>query len=265
MRLINLETLELEELNDNNLPEYAILSHTWERGEVSYRDWPAQKEFPHLKGYKKILGFRDVVRSKYRYRYGWADTCCIDKSSSAELTEAINSMFTYYKNAAVCVAYLADVQSWPKDISSSRWMTRGWTLQELIAPSRVEFYDSAWKSLGDLSWRIASQLQRSTGIPESVLTNDSAPSEWSIAQRMSWASSRQTTRVEDQAYCLLGLFDVSLPLIYGEGERAFVRLQEEIIRQSPDHSIFAWHFTGVLSLRSEAPGQVTGKGRGWAG
>ncbi|KAK4503851.1 hypothetical protein PRZ48_004766 [Zasmidium cellare] len=228
------------------MPPYAILSHTWELEEVAYKDWPTQKAGTPLKGYKKILGFRDVARSKYECNYGWVDTCCIDKSSSAELTEAINSM---YAKAEVCIAFLADVQAQSDEIPTSRWMTRGWTLQELIAPSRVEFYDFAWVYMGPLSGRLAKEVEVSSGIPVSVLTKDSPPSDWSVAQRMSWASQRQTTRLEDEAYCLLGLFDVSLPLIYGEGERAFVRLQEEIIRSSVDHSIFAWHFRGTLSLQ----------------
>lgn len=253
MRLINLGTLELEELNDDDLPKYAILSHTWEREEVAYKDWPAhQNGSSHLEGYKKILGFRDAARSIYHCKYGWVDTCCIDKSSSAELTEAINSMYTYYTNAAVCIAYLSDVECRAEDVWSSRWMTRGWTLQELIAPSRLEFYGSAWRHLGHLSGDLAIQLEGFTGIPREVLTKHSPPTDWSVAQRMSWASRRQTTRLEDRAYCLLGLFDVSLPLIYGEGERAFVRLQEEIIARSTDHSIFAWHFRGSLS-RKTAP------------
>lgn len=259
MRLINLDTMQLEELNDKDVPEYAILSHTWGSGEVGYRDWPAQTKGSHLEGYKKIVGFRNVAYTTYRCRYGWVDTCCIDKTSSAELTEAINSMFRWYQEAAVCIAYLPDVvlQAGENDehtraemICSSRWLTRGWTLQEMIAPSRVEFYDSAWKQLGKMSRHLAKRLENATGIPSSVLLKNSPPADWSVAQRMSWASQRQTTRVEDQAYCLLGLFDVSLPLIYGEGERAFTRLQEEIIRSSTDHSIFAWNFNDLLSRRS---------------
>lgn len=248
MRLINVGTLELEELNDDDLPKYALLSHTWEREEVAFKDWPAHRNgSSHSEGFKKILGFRDVARSTYQCQYGWVDTCCIDKSSSAELTEAINSMYTYYSNAAVCIAYLSDVERCAEHIRFSRWITRGWTLQELIAPSRVEFYGSSWSHLGNLSGSIAFQLDEFIGIPREVLTNYSPPTDWSIAQRMSWASQRQTTRLEDRAYCLLGLFDVSLPLIYGEGERAFIRLQEEIISRSTDHSIFAWHFRRSLS------------------
>lgn len=252
MRLINLDTLQHEEFNDNDRPTYAILSHTWEREEVTFKDWDAQTTDSHLRGYEKILGFQSFARS-HGYKYGWVDTCCIDKSSSAELTEAINSMFNYYKKAAVCLDYLADVFLGPAEtkedlaekICSSRWMTRGWTLQELIAPLKVVFYDANWDELEKLnagSFQLAEHLEKFIGIPRNVLLKDSSPAEWSVAQRMSWAARRKTTRVEDQAYCLLGLFDVSLPLIYGEGERAFVRLQEEIIRSSTDHSILAWHF-----------------------
>ena len=161
-------------------------------------------------------------------------------------------MYRYYADAAICIVYLADVAidvsrtsvPWEPNIVNqlirSRWLSRGWTLQEVIAPVYVHFYDSSWTYLGQLDERLAGHLEIAAGIPRSVLLKWSLPSEHSIATRFSWASHRNTTRVEDEAYSLLGLFDVSLPLVYGEGRRAFMRLQEEIIRRSTDHSIFAW-------------------------
>jgi hypothetical protein len=164
-------------------------------------------------------------------------------SSSAELSEAINSMFRWYREAEICFAYLEDVPSelliseW--STAEIRWFSRGWTLQELLAPCQVEFYATNWAFLGTRSDHCG-VLSQITGIHEHALLYQNLEG-FSIAQRMSWASSRTTTRPEDLAYCLLGLFDVNLPLLYGEGgKRAFLRLQEEIMRGSDDHTIFAW-------------------------
>ena len=168
-------------------------------------------------------------------QFGTADLCCIDKTSSAELSEAINSMYRWYQESGVCYAYLADVP--PNAFSKSRWFTRGWTLQELIAPSTVIFLDQKWQEIGTKSslQRVISEI---TGIPTDILLGGDLE-DASIAQRMSWASKRETTRVEDAAYCLMGIFSIHMPMLYGEGERAFIRLQEEIMRVSDDHSLFA--------------------------
>lgn len=175
----------------------------------------------------------------------WIDTCCIDKASSAELTESINSMFRWYRAAAVCYVYLADVPrnlrltTIEKKLAKSRWFTRGWTLQELIAPHEVIFYSYDWHKVGTKS-ELSACISTITGIDETYLNGANLQSA-SVAQRMSWAARRQTSRTEDVAYSLLGIFDVSIPLIYGEGHKAFQRLQEEIMRAYPeDHSIFAW-------------------------
>lgn len=179
--------------------------------------------------------------------YVWVDTCCIDKTSSAELTEAINSMFQWYKDAVVCYAWLADLlpgsSLLAEDRNSSfkdcRWFTRGWTLQELIAPREVKFYDQEWTFRGtkaDLSDTISSITRINTQVLQNIELLYRLP----IAQRMSWAANRQTTRIEDTAYCLLGIFDVNMPLLYGEGLKAYARLQEEIVRESNDLSLFAW-------------------------
>lgn len=119
-----------------------------------------------------------------------------------------------------------------------RWATRGWTLQELVAPASVRFYYDDWSLMGDKR-EFIEELSDATGIPIFVLENGDI-SEVSIAERMSWASNRNTTRIEDIAYCLLGIFDIQMPLLYGEGEKAFIRLQEEILKSTDDYSIFAW-------------------------
>jgi hypothetical protein len=242
MRLLNSKTRELEEFPDNAIPKYAILSHTWGEDEVSFQD--RQQGLAYVKaGYTKIK-FSCAQAVQDGLDYVWVDTCCIDKSSSAELSEAINSMYRWYQKAQVCYAYLADVST-NKDLSvtksafaSSRWFTRGWTLQELIAPSNLVFYSSNWDRITTKSERcdIISEI---TSIDVGVLEGTD-PGCFSIAQRMSWASKRNTTRVEDIAYCLLGIFGVNMALLYGEGERSFIRLREEIMKDSDDHSLFAW-------------------------
>ncbi|PIL28595.1 hypothetical protein GSI_08636 [Ganoderma sinense ZZ0214-1] len=175
----------------------------------------------------------------------WVDTSCIDKTSSSELSEAINSMFAWYRDAAVCYVYLADVPlaGDPRRPGSafrrSRWFTRGWTLQELVAPRVVVFLSREWEFIGTKE-SLADLVEDITGIHSAVLVRKKSHNEFSVAARMSWAAERTTTRVEDQAYCLLGLFNVVMTPIYGEGEHAFRRLQEEILRRIPDDSIFAW-------------------------
>jgi hypothetical protein len=243
MRLLNAVTLQLEEFFDTDLPPYAILSHRWQDDEVSFQHIQ-DGSGPRKKGYAKLKLCCDQA-VKDGYTHAWVDTCCIDKSSSAELTEAINSMFQWYQKAVVCYAYLFDVGkseiSPRENFAESAWWTRGWTLQELIAPSRVEFYSSTWNNLGSKE-SLKRRISEITRIDIQALGGKDLNS-FSIGKKMSWASKRTTTRVEDVAYSLLGIFQVNMPLLYGEGNRAFKRLQEEIIKQSDDHSIFAWRFS----------------------
>ena len=188
----------------------------------------------------KIRNFCELAR-KQGYNWAWADMSCINKESSAELSEGINSMFRYYALADVCYVYLADVP--PSDTREglpwSKWYTRGWTLQELLAPRLVVFLDQDWTVMGTKT-DFAQELSKGTGIPESVLRFEQDIYEISIAARMSWASDRSTTRVEDEAYCLMGIFGINMPTLYGEGRNAFYRLQEEIMKTSTDTSLFAW-------------------------
>ncbi|KAK3400035.1 heterokaryon incompatibility protein-domain-containing protein [Sordaria brevicollis] len=313
MRLLNVETLQVELFDNGPRCAYAILSHTWGAEEVSFQDMQDLARAPgpgtvspfvdsgynttsssrtntgtnnHFdfgshgvaktnpltskKGYSKILGCCAKARTE-GYRYVWIDTCCIDKSSSAELSEAINSMFKWYHDAEVCYAYLSDIsllERLPQHRSptyldhpmsdsgdnrdamsiademeellyGSKWFTRGWTLQELIAPSDVVFCDRLWREIGTRE-SLSDDIAAITGIDAGLLRMERKLDDFSVAQRMSWAATRRTTRIEDEAYCLMGLFDVHMPLLYGEGQKAFKRLQLEIMRQCYDPSILAW-------------------------
>ncbi|KAI2611851.1 heterokaryon incompatibility protein-domain-containing protein [Hypoxylon sp. NC1633] len=241
MRLLNAKTLKLAEFVGSSIPPYAILSHTWECGEVLFDDLrTSRKDAAKKPGFSKVsAAAAQALRDGLDFI--WVDTCCIDKKSSAELSEAINSMFLYYQASKVCYAYLSDFDlAFGKlsKIGRARWFTRGWTLQELLAPKQVQFFDRNWALIGTKQ-SLAKELSEITliGIPYLSGTNIRAAS---IAQRMSWASNRITTRQEDLAYCLMGIFGVNMPLLYGEGQRAFRRLQEEILKYSTDESIFCW-------------------------
>ncbi len=199
------------------------------------------------------------LAEKHGYKWVWIDTCCIDKTSSAELSEAINSMFRYYALAAICYGHLRDVNAAffsLEDLENNRlsrdsyshggygqlyysnWF-RGWTLQELIAPRFFVFLSSSWEIIGTKA-DLAEVLEDVFGIPAAVLRFQISHTQFSIAQRMSWFQNRKTTRPEDEAYCLLGLFEIHMPPLYGEGRNAFRRLQEEIMKQSTDTTLFAW-------------------------
>jgi hypothetical protein len=233
----------------DNIPPYAILSHTWgaDTDEVTFRDL-IEGTGKSKAGYDKIRFCGEQAR-RDRLQYFWVDTCCIDKSNSTELSEAINSMFRWYCNAAKCYVYLSDVSRpafdfdykfnqlpWDPTFRKSRWFTRGWTLQELIAPASVEFFSKDWEQIGNKT-SLEQHVREITGIPIKALQG-SLLSAFSVTERMSWAGRRQTTREEDMAYSLLGIFDVYMPLIYGEGrEKALKRLREEIDRSSKGKSL----------------------------
>lgn len=253
----------LKELDDKTT-SYAILSHRWGTGtEVTYKEMTGLMKMEGQKGneVKRRDGYRKIIKSceqamKDGHKWLWIDTCCIDKRSSSELSEAINSMYRWYQNSQVCYAYLSDVDepTFPTKPNYSKfsnsngwpeWFIRGWTLQELIAPREVKFLNGVWAPIGNKG-DLADTLQEVTRIPLKVLTNGLTSVRPSIAQVMSWAADRKTTRVEDRAYSLLGLFGVNMPMLYGEREKAFQRLQLEIIRQSSDHSIFAWDPKGRI-------------------
>jgi len=236
MRLLHTESLDVVQFSDADIPRYAILSHTWEEEEVTLQDM--QGVHPTSKrGYDKVKRCCAFARAN-GFEYMWIDTCCIDKTNSVELSEAINSMYRWYQEAAVCYGFLADVPS-RATFSGSRWFTRGWTLQELIAPATVIFLDEGWKVMGSKA-SLGQDIEDCTGIPAGILSGEDDFEAFSIAQRLSWAAKRTTSRIEDRAYSLLGMFGIHMPLIYGERENAFIRLQEEIMKVSDDQSLFAW-------------------------
>ncbi|KAI1360650.1 hypothetical protein F5Y08DRAFT_43121 [Xylaria arbuscula] len=223
----------------DKIPPYAILSHTWGPDEVVFTDIANTQDRWHRKaGYDKIRFCAEQAR-RHGLQYFWVDTCCIDKSDNIELQTAINSMFRWYRDAKICYVYLSDVSSstatgtqdgvatWETAFQDSRWFTRGWTLQELIAPNAVEFYSKEGTWIGDKQ-SLEPQLRDITHIPARALRG--APlSDFTIAEREAWVRGRQTKYEEDMAYSLLGIFDVHMPLIYGEGrQNAQKRLREEV-------------------------------------
>ncbi|KAH4199192.1 hypothetical protein HBI73_072580 [Parastagonospora nodorum] len=235
MRLLQLQddgSFGLVNRVGSNIPPYAILSHTWgpEEDEVSFRDM-THKISPGKASYRK-LKFCATEAANDGLQFFWVDTCCIDKSSSAELQEAINSMFRWYRNAEKCYAYLEDVSkdSLAKNslaFLKSRWFTRGWTLQELLAPKNVDFFTKEGDRIGSKS-TLVKEIANATRIPTGAL-QERALSYFTVDQRLAWAENRETTREEDLAYSLMGIFDIHMPLIYGEGKgNAFKRLSRKI-------------------------------------
>jgi len=292
MRLLRAIDMTFHQFEGSSIPPYAILSHRWEGEEITYQEMSdrapttgtrfrfanEQEVKIRIAATERKSGFQKIQKCceqalEDMIEYVWVDTCCIDKSSSAELSEAINSMYAWYQRSVVCYAYLADVHTWPtykredangawagtfdvwdylaanggalrspwktpgEDVAlqrldpiarvmSSNWWTRGWTLQELIAPSEIVFYannSAGWSKIGDRH-TLLDLVAKRTGIEHRILLGGDVM-QCSVAQRMSWASERETTRIEDLAYCLLGLFGVNMPLLYGEGSKAFLRLQ----------------------------------------
>ncbi|KAL6892130.1 hypothetical protein GGI43DRAFT_196890 [Trichoderma evansii] len=273
MRLINIKTFRLEEFPDSSVPPYAILSHTWgpDSEELNFRDIEdGNIDKPGI-GSLKFLGCCQKA-AKDGLGYAWIDTCCIDKTNLVELSEAINSMFRWYQDAAICYVFLSDVssdedpQKAGSNFRKSRWFRRGWTLQELLAPKIIRFYGSItlsntrrtqeiingnviheWRPLGTKG-SMSTTISSITSIPREYLLGVAQLHTASVAQRMSWAANRETKRKEDIAYCLLGIFNITMPMIYGEGgDQAFFRLQEQIMKVIGDDSILAWGFTNESS------------------
>ncbi|KAL8366427.1 hypothetical protein RB595_004959 [Gaeumannomyces hyphopodioides] len=283
IRLINTETLRMKMFPSASAPRYAILSHTWVDGdEVDFQDMtrygaishendvtPAERDCicgcrcrgaanPTVNAVKGRSGYQKIVQTchlakKHDIEWAWVDTCCIDKRSSAELSSSINSMYRWYSDAVVCYVFLSDLDPQPGDFKAAlkrcRWFTRGWTLQELIAPPKLEFYNRDWTNVGS-DKKLESLLREVTGINavgfgrKRCLFLQQIP----VATKMSWAAGRETTQAEDKAYCLLGIFDINMPLLYGEGDGAFRRLQEEILKRFDDSSIFCTDGSGIPSF-----------------
>lgn len=214
-------------------PPYAILSHRWgaDNDEVTFRDFEQGTAQTRVGGYRKLT-FCARQATCDKLDYFWVDTCCIDKDSSAELQEAINSMYNWYSHADKCYVYLPDVptkqgQEWEAAFQKSEWFERGWTLQELIAPRIVKFFSIDGQILGDKQ-SLQQQIHQITGVSIEVLQGKSL-TEVSEQERFSWTTGRQTKVEEDAVYCLLGIFGVHMPLIYSEGySKARARLRREI-------------------------------------
>ncbi|KAJ8593149.1 hypothetical protein M405DRAFT_686496, partial [Rhizopogon salebrosus TDB-379] len=174
--------------------------------------------------------------------WAWSDTCCIDKTNNVELQESIISMFAWYRLSSVTIVYLSDVTD-EESFRHSAWFTRGWTLQELIAPRLVWFYKKDWTPYIDSKKnhkedpQVVKIISEVTFVHHKVL-NNFVPDE--VKKRMSWLASRRTTKIEDMAYCMMGIFGVHMPVMYGEKKNAFVRLQKEIMNLTEDLSLFDW-------------------------
>jgi hypothetical protein len=230
----------LKNFLDDQVPPYAILSHTWLRleDEPTYKDvmnGTAKKKL----GYEKIQFCGEQARQD-GLEYFWVDTCCINKANYAELQYALNSMFRWYRNAHRCYVYLSDVpesrsgvnnelslQSWDSDFWKSRWFSRGWTLQELLAPRSVHFFSREHKLLGNKD-SLKQQIKEITGIPLAALQG-ARLSQFTVNERRSWMDCRQTTRKVDKVYSLLGILDLKIPLYEdNEAAKAMEQLDEEI-------------------------------------
>ncbi|KAI4908655.1 hypothetical protein J4E90_008387 [Alternaria incomplexa] len=236
-------------IRSEEMPRYAILSHTWGEQEVTFDDLRSLDSMKDIEANNEAIAKKKEGWDKIRFcaqrakhdelKYFWVDTCCIDKANNTELSEAINSMFRWYQKSEKCYVFLSDVERkssdedgrsssrWKAAFKASRWFTRGWTLQELLAPRSVEFFSKDGEWLGDKG-SLNQTIYELTGIPLTALPGGDL-SRFKVAERFSWAQHRQTTREEDKAYCLLGIFGCHLPLIYGEGrEKAMKRLEKEV-------------------------------------
>jgi hypothetical protein len=271
MRLINIHTLRFKNFT-HEPPPYAIASHRWCSHETTHQDVRDVRNVDSA-GFKKVKNFGRAVRSvnetvQSSFAWGamgfqlkcdwlWIDTACIDRKDLSELSESINSMFRWYRSAAVCYAYLSDVGPMSfqygamMDFMRSEWFERGWTLQELLAPGVVVFLAKDWSVIGHkcpydkplcdavclgFGQRLDFIISRITKIPLDVIRNYSNAKYISVKARMSWIGSRKTTRLEDMAYCLLGICDVFMPPIYGEGSHAWKRLLAVVeMAKTKDH------------------------------
>ncbi|KAH7884194.1 hypothetical protein F5I97DRAFT_1671165 [Phlebopus sp. FC_14] len=249
-------------LVDNFIKEngrFAILSHTWGKEELSYKDMRKQRNL-RGQGYEKLKNFCTISHTDYGVEFGWMDTVCIDKSSSVELDESIRSMFAWYQESYVCIVHLAGSRTLA-DVAHDRWFTRGWTLQELLAPTRIRFYGTDWHPLVsgpryDKGWDLDTWLAFNRGRESPILPivaeaagvdlrvirlKPFRPDTSVVSTPMKWIARRNTTRGEDKAYCMMGLFGVSISIAYGEGaQRAFFRLFEAILKVSNSPDLFSW-------------------------
>ncbi|KAF8126970.1 hypothetical protein EV363DRAFT_1346771, partial [Boletus edulis] len=245
---------------------FAIFSHRWGNGEPLFHELPSKRlqvtrrSAPTGPGYQKLVKFCEKARTDYGCEYVWTDTCCINKESSTELEEAILSMGVWYSEAGICIVHLGDSLTL-EDFMKEPWFTRGWTLQELLLPRKIRFYGKNWSPICPVvaegrreeragirddqrvndkdNESVIAAITKVTGIPEADLRNF-VPSCARVSEKMRWASQRTTSRIEDMAYSLLGLFDVAMPIAYGDGARAFYKLMSTITEQCTEPDFFAW-------------------------
>ena len=227
---------------------YAILSHRWGIDEPTFQQIikgePSAEE-PSA-GIRKLLEFCRIAATHYECSYAWSDTCCIDKQSSSELEEAIRSMYRWYRNSEICVVYLG-ASSLLDHLKDDPWFRRGWTLQELLAPARIKLYGRNWEPINSSriirndkeDEHIRRMIEEATRIPGDDIRLFH-PSCDRVSEKMTWMASRQTTRIEDIAYSLIGIFDITMPISYGEGPWAFHRLMEVVAQRCFDPGFFAW-------------------------
>jgi hypothetical protein len=263
MWLLDVETLDLHQFVGDSIPAYAILSHTWGLEEVGFSEMIKPK---HLESAQRQSGFHKIAMccaQAQRDGYNWAlvDTCCIDKRSSAELSEAINSMFecTNVPAAAMSICPTLRVVTRPfrclviVDGSHAAGPCKNCLPPRKLFSSQRIGLPSA-QAIDLLSHiDLADDVSKITGIPTDFLISKKGLWQTLVAPRISWASRRKTTREEDHAYSLMGMFDISMPILYGEGlEKAFARLQHEIMRKNPDQSILSWYHADATSNRLPA-------------
>jgi UDP-2,3-diacylglucosamine pyrophosphatase LpxH len=263
--------LVLTDFSGKEIPDYAILSHRWGDEEVLFEDVRNNSYKAKEKGYQKIK-FCAKQAKQDKLQYFWIDTCCIDKWNLDELSKSINSMFRWYKEATKCYVFLPDVfvpaaaeiaqqSTWEASFRASAWFTRGWTLQELIAPDSAEFFSSEGRRLGDKQ-SLKQLLHDITRLPVRALRQFSS-NDFTISERMEWAENRETTEPEDQVYCLLGILNIFMPTSYGEGiEKARTRLQIELDAASGAPSILPFsqnnRFVGRESQLTELEEKLFG-------
>ncbi|KAI6039996.1 hypothetical protein EDC04DRAFT_1595804 [Pisolithus marmoratus] len=241
--------------------DYCILSHRWMGNEVKYEEVRKLTKIDKRDEIRGWAGYQKVLRSceqakRDGLRLLWVDTCCIDFENGPETSEAINSMFQWYRDSRLCYTYLHDVCIFPtkpdkmfaKFNGWPEWFSRGWTLQELVAPSALQFFNKDWECIGDKQ-SLAPKLAEITKVPLHILRDGLSSHRPSVAQIMSWAADRGTKCIEDRAYSLLGLLGINMPTLYGEEKGAFQRLQLEIMRVSNDQSIFAWKDSTTCNKR----------------
>lgn len=237
MRLINVETMQLHYLPNADIVEieYATLSHTWGQDETTYQKWH-DAQARESDDTKKVRDACKVVKESLGLQWLWVDTCCINKADEDEVNEAVNSNFLWYQSSRVCLAYLSDVPTANTNDNEllsfqfrhSRWFTRGWTLSELLAPPQLVLYAADWTVLGRRDDSLADLISLIVGIDQAYLSGRKNVQQASFGTRMSWISGRRTARVEDMAYCMLGILDIEMSIQYGEREKAMSRLEERI-------------------------------------